>query len=419
MIRILPPTGQIKGSIAVGGSKSLSNRLLILSEVLGQSIRFKNLSDSEDTRALQKALSIIRTAPKNEQRTIDIGKAGTDMRFLTAFLALTEGDWLLTGSDRMKQRPIAQLVDALRHLGADIEYAEHKNYPPLKIKGRKITGGEITIKADVSSQFISALLLVAPAMERGLTLNLGGTVVSRPYIDMTLDVLRSAGIELISDDKFVRIEAKTNKAGWTKDLLMVESDWSSASYWYSICALGKNAVIKLRSFDKVSSQADSVLPEIYKSLGVETTFKDDFIELTNTTGKVKRFNYNFSNCPDLAQTVALSCFALGIPSDLRGLSTLKIKETDRIEALKAELLKMGAGVEAGNDFIRIEPAKQIPLNPETIIQTYDDHRMAMSFAPLCLVTASICIADPMVIGKSYPGFWHDLKSLGFSVNLQA
>lgn len=419
MIRLSPPSSQISGSISIGGSKSLSNRMLILSEILKQNVQFENLSDSEDTRILQNALELIRNASKQKQTTIDIGKAGTDMRFLTALLAITEGEWLLTGSDRMKQRPIAPLVDALIHLGADIQYTEQIGYPPVKIKGKRLDGGELTIKADVSSQFISALLLIAASMNKGLKIKLSGPVVSRPYIDMTLEVLRSANVLVGSDNDLLGVEplkmANTREA----KVLNIESDWSSASYWYSFCALSKNSRIKLQSFYKLSSQADSVLPEIYKNLGVKTQFEGNYIELTNVPLNASDFSYNFNNCPDLAQTLAVTCFGLGIPSLLNGLSTLKLKETDRIAALKTELENQGAKIEAGQDFIRIAPGMKLSDPQKTPINTYDDHRMAMSFAPLCLVQGPILISDPEVVSKSYPNFWNDLKSVGFSVNLQA
>ncbi|MBL7933762.1 MAG: 3-phosphoshikimate 1-carboxyvinyltransferase [Bacteroidia bacterium] len=418
MIRISPPEKQITGSVYIGGSKSLSNRLLVLSEVLKKPFRLANLSKSDDTKVLQKALDIIKSSDSLKQTVIDVGKAGTDMRFLTALLSVTKGLWILTGSERMKQRPIAPLVEALVDLGANIEYQESQGYPPLKIRGGTLKGGEITIKADVSSQFISALLLISPAMELGLRIKLDGLVISRPYIDMTIDILRSKNVSVHFESDQVTVDPFDFKNLPEVTDVAIESDWSSASYWYSICALSKNSKIRLHSFSTRSIQADSILPELYGNLGVETKIEKDCIELTSAAIRISDFSYNFSNCPDLAQTVAVTCVGLGITAQLYGLSTLKIKETDRILALKNELEKLGANIEAGSDFIRIAPGKKPSLDQEITIATYDDHRMAMSFAPFCL-KEPIRIANPEVVAKSYPRFWEDLKSLGFSVNLQA
>lgn len=430
MIKISAPAREVKATLRIAGSKSISNRWLILKEVLEQEIKFTNLSDSDDTLLLKKALKQIKTHNKAE---LDIGHAGTDMRFLTAFLATRQGEWTINGSARMKERPISQLVNALRNLGADITYLEKENYPPLKINGKPLTGGKIQIDSGVSSQFISALLLISPLLKEGLELDLIGKTVSTPYIRMTLELLSLAGIKTIQKEN--RISVLPSFPEKENRLVHIESDWSSASYWYSICALSQNASIALSNFDPKSVQADSVLPKIYEGLGVKTTFKEQSIQLQSTPVLEQHFEYDFTDCPDIAQTLAITCFGLGIKASLRGLSTLKIKETDRISALKNELEKAGAKVESGNDFIIIEESgiknqdaeknsearnkKREIRNKELRIKTYNDHRMAMSFAPLACRYSSLILENPEVVSKSYPRFWEDLKSVGFNVNLQA
>ena len=394
MIQIIAPRFPINCSINLSGSKSISNRLLLLKEILDLKIDLKNLSDSEDTNLLLKALRQIKVA---KNKSINIHNAGTDMRFLTALLAIKKGTWTITGSERMKKRPIGELVSALKSLGAEIEFLEKENYPPLEIKGKIILGGALKIDASQSSQFISALLLISPKLKNGLVLTLKNRIVSSPYIEMTAALLKKFNVPIskLKNTYTVnsRIKSKKIKA------IKIESDWSSASYWYSICALSKNAKIELNFLNKKSLQSDSILPQLYKILGVET----------------KSINYNFINCPDIAQTFAVTCFGLGICAKLNGLSTLKFKESDRIIALKTELEKMGAKLVITNNSIELKKSKPIPF--EGIIETYNDHRMAMSFSPLALVYNSIKIANPEVVSKSYPRFWKDLKSVGFSVNL--
>ena len=442
MIKLAAPTTPIKANIHLAGSKSISNRLLVLAEVLNLKLSLENCSDSEDTVLLQKAIAQVKN---KKQATVDVHHAGTDMRFLTALLAITEGEWIITGSERMKERPIGELVTALTSLGASISYLEKQNFPPLLIKGKKLKGGTIEIDSSVSSQFISALLLVAPAMEVGLNLILKGKTVSRPYIDMTIVLLKSVGINTMQEKTFISITpSSTSPPPFSisplPSYILVESDWSSASYWYSICALSGNASIELRTLTKKSSQADSILPDIYKELGVKTTFKENSIVLTSIKPILSEFNYDFTDCPDSAQTLAVTCFGLGIKTKLTGLSTLKVKETDRLVALKNELEKLGAEIEIGNDFLEVKgynievkgyklDVKRSKKNVSTNnpitnnlspnnVSTYNDHRMAMSFAPLALVFNELFIENPSVVGKSYPRFWEDLKSVGFNVNLQ-
>jgi 3-phosphoshikimate 1-carboxyvinyltransferase len=426
MIRLSAPKHSIRGSILLSGSKSISNRLLVLSHILEMPFDQQRLSDSEDTKLLQLALDKIKTALKNNtdsETVIDIGQAGTDMRFLTALLAVTKGKWFLTGTGRMKQRPIGSLVTALRELGANIDYAGETGFPPLRIEGQDLPGGEVNVPADISSQFISALLLISPIFERGLGLNLVGDPVSRPYIDMTISLLQSAGVSIEKHEHTILVSGlKTdglNSKENIQDPWLIESDWSSASYWYSICSLTENAELELSYLSERSLQSDSILPVLYRELGVNTVFRQNSILLSKQKTNASRFEFDFRDCPDLAQTIAVTCFGLGIGARLNGLSTLKIKETDRLQALKTELEKLGARVTIGNDFLTIEPSREKHLEQSAqTVSTYHDHRMAMSFAPLALVTGSILIEDQKVVQKSYPRFWDDLKSVGFDVHLQ-
>ena len=410
MIQIIAPRFPINCSINLSGSKSISNRLLLLKEILNLKIDLKNLSDSEDTKLLLKALRQIKEA---KNKSINIHNAGTDMRFLTALLAIKKGTWTITGSERMKKRPIGELVSALKSLGAEIEFLEKENYPPLEIKGKIILGGTLKIDASQSSQFISALLLISPKLKNGLVLTLKNRIVSSPYIEMTAALLKKFNVPISKLKNTYTVNSRT-KSNQIK-AIKIESDWSSASYWYSICALSKNAKIELNFLNKKSLQSDSILPELYKILGVKTKYKKNSIIISRKKLETKSINYNFINCPDIAQTFAVTCFGLGICAKLTGLSTLKFKESDRIIALKTELEKMGAKLVITNNSIELKKSKPIPF--EGVIETYNDHRMAMSFSPLALVYNSIKIANPEVVSKSYPRFWKDLKSVGFSVNL--
>lgn len=420
MIRISAPSHPIKASLHLSGSKSLSNRFLVLNEVLKLGDDFQNLSDSEDTQLLQKALSQIKS---KTNPVIDIHHAGSDMRFLTALLSVTEGEWTLTGSDRMKQRPIGELVNALKILGADIDYLEKENFPPLLIKGKKLKGGTIEIDSSVSSQFISALLLISPVFENGLALTLKGKTVSMPYIEMTIALLNSYGISIKQHENLITVGPSSTLR--SSSSIKIESDWSSASYWYGICALSKSTEMELSFLNEKSLQADSVLPELYKELGVKTTFNENSITLNSVDLLRTEFNYDFTNCPDIAQTLAVTCFGLGLKAKLTGLSTLKVKETDRIVALKNELEKLGAKIKITSESLELEASGNKKENgslktdlSEQIISTYNDHRMAMSFAPLALRFDKIEIENPSVVTKSYPAFWEDLKSVGFNVNSQ-
>ena len=402
-IRLEYPSSYTEGEIAITGSKSESNRLLIL-QALFPKIIIKNISNSDDSKITENAL-------KSTDSIIDIHHAGTAMRFLTAYFSTQPGrEIILTGSQRMQERPIKLLVNALKDLGAEISYDKKEGYPPLKIIGKKIIKSKVALQANISSQYISALMLIAPSLEDGLTIKLTGQLTSVPYIKMTQTILDELGFETTFEKNKIqissakRIEPKT----WT-----IESDWSSASYFYSILALSRQGNICLSSYKKESNQGDSALSEIYKSLGVVTSFNRGMINLT----KVKDFNFtesiniNLINTPDLAQTIAVSCLGLGIGCKLSGLHTLKIKETDRLRALKIEMEKLGAKVDITSDSLELYPNAK--LKKDIAINTFNDHRMAMAFAPLAL-KAPIIINDSEVVSKSYPAFWDDLKRINFS-----
>jgi len=390
----------VSGNIQITGSKSETNRLLVLQQFY-KNLNIKNISNSDDSVLMQKALA----STSNE---INIGPAGTAMRFLTAYFAVKENsEIVLTGSGRMKDRPIKILVDALRSLGADIDYVEKEGYPPLKITGKKLVKDFVEIDGNVSSQYISSLLLIAPTLQNGLKLKFKGEITSVPYIKMTLALLAELGIELSWDDDSISIKPKPSIDAKT---VVVESDWSSASYFYSFVALSPNAEITLSSYKKNSLQGDSVLAEIYKDLGVETTFGEHSVTLKNTgnLNPSKLMSLNLIGAPDIAQTIAVTCFGLGIECYLTGLHTLKIKETDRLVALKSEIEKLGGEVEITNETLHLKSSTTI--NQNISISTYDDHRMAMAFAPLA-IKVPIQIEDENVVSKSYPTFWKDLAKI--------
>ena len=393
--------------LIITGSKSESNRCLLL-KALFDDLTIENLSNSDDTELMKNALS-------SDHSLIDIHHAGTAMRFLTAYFATQKGrEIILTGSSRMKERPIRILVDALRNLGAKIEYSENEGFPPLKIQGQEFFKSEVFLKANVSSQYISALLLIAPSLKNGLNLHLDGKITSIPYIKMTLALLNEVGI---------RTSFKSNKIkvfpyeGHNSKTLIVESDWSSASYFYSIVSLSSvGTKINISSYKENSLQGDAILSEIYKNLGVSSEFNNSVLTIEKISDDLpKSLDIDLSNTPDIAQTLAVSCLGLQINCNLTGLHTLKIKETDRLLALKNEIKKLGTNIEISNNSLGINSPKPLLKNVE--IKTYNDHRMAMSFAPLMLRT-DICINDANVVSKSYPNFWNDLEKLGLSLTVQ-
>ena len=390
----------LPNEIQITGSKSESNRLLILQKLFGN-IEIKNISNSQDTKLLQKALN-------SDEKIIDIHHAGTAMRFLTSFFAVQEGvEKILTGSERMKKRPIKPLVEALIELGADIEYLENEGFPPLKIKGKKLEKNFVEIPADISSQFITSLILVGGKLENGLTINLLGEITSKPYIEMTLKLLSEiSGKSIILKDKTIQIpNIKTQKTVFT-----VESDWSSASYFYSFSALDRQK-ITLKNFNKNSLQGDSRITEIYSQFfGINTIFNENQQEITLIPKKnfslPQSIQLNMNGCPDIAQTICVTAAALKIPFEIGGLATLKIKETDRLSALQNELKKIGCETEITDNSIK----SVLYTNPEKNISiaTYGDHRMAMAFAPYSLIQ-EIEIQNPEVVEKSFPDFWEFIK----------
>jgi len=392
------------------GSKSISNRLLMIRAIAGQDMQIDHLSDADDTHLLQ---TILQNMHGKNEGSIDVGHAGTDMRFLTAYLACTPGHWQLTGSDRMKQRPIGELVNALRQLGAEISYQGQEGYPPLLIRGKDLPGGTVQVDGGISSQFITALLLVAPLFEHGLQLHISGAVVSRPYIDMTVYFMRGMDIHVEYGPTTITVHPGIYNC---PEEIFNESDWSAASYWYSIAALSDQCDIRLRYLFDNSPQGDAVLPEVYRFLGVATQLEDGYIRLINSGERVSNFNYDFTDCPDIAQTVAVTCACLGIPARLEGLKTLRIKETDRILALQNELKKLGTLVMIHDDVIELHPTQLLETPGDKRIATYKDHRMAMSFAPASITHTGIIIEDASVVSKSYPGFWEDLKRAAFQMN---
>ncbi|MFN7675910.1 3-phosphoshikimate 1-carboxyvinyltransferase [Flavobacterium sp.] len=409
--------------LQITGSKSETNRLLLL-QALYPNLTLENTSISDDSEVMIKALDhnfhtelveVSQPATRNPQ-IINVHHAGTAMRFLTAYFAIQENrEVILTGSSRMKERPIKILVDALRKLGAEISYEENEGFPPIKIKGKKLLQNKVSLPANVSSQYISALLLIAPKLENGLELTLEGEITSVPYIKMTLALLNEIGVKTSFADNNIVVKPQT--INYKPQIISVESDWSSASYFYSIIALSEiGTEITLSSYKKNSLQGDSALVEIYKNFGVETVFNNN---QSITISKINVHNsfpfgegWDGANSPDIAQTIAITCFGLGMDCHLSGLHTLKIKETDRLEALKTELSKLGATISVTNDSLTLVSGS--PPLEGLGVATYQDHRMAMAFAPLAL-KVPIIIEDAEVVSKSYPKFWEDLQSIGFTI----
>lgn len=392
-------TNTVNLEINLPSSKSISNRALILNALAYSPYEVKNVSDCDDTRVMIKALD-------SNDNTFDIGAAGTSMRFLTAFLSKTVGEWIITGSERMKQRPIKLLVDALNSLGARIEYVENEGFPPLRIFGSAMMGGEIRLNGGVSSQYISALMMIAPYMQNGLKILLEGNVISVPYIRMTMSMMKEYGVNVTFENNIIDIQPQQyNPIEYT-----VESDWSAASYWYEVLSLVGNGQIFLKGLYKNSTQGDSKVAELFTQLGVETEYQPNGVLLSATGNYCTEFQYDFIDQPDLAQTFAVTCCMLHIPFHFKGVQSLKIKETNRVAALIAELAKLG--------YTLFEPAEgELAWKNESCeaandirIKTYEDHRMAMAFAPAALKTA-LTIEEAQVVSKSYPAFWDDFEKI--------
>ena len=397
-------SAKIIEKIVISGSKSESNRLLILQELFPE-ISIENLSDSDDSIHLQHALS-------TKASIIDIGHAGTAMRFLVGYFASKQNsEVILTGSERMQQRPIGILVEALRDLGADISYEENEGYPPVRIKGKAITKNNVQINGNVSSQYISSLILMGTHLAKGVTIELMGKITSIPYINMTLSLLNQLGISTHFEGNIIQVlPAKQLQ----KQTVVVESDWSSASYFYAVAAFSEvGSEIQLSAYKKESLQGDSCLAEIYTHFGVETVFDQNTITLKKVSAsEAGLLTLDLKNAPDIAQTIAVTCFGLGVTCHLTGLHTLKIKETDRLEALETELKKLGAAISITNESLSLSTSEV--MHDNIAIKTYNDHRMAMAFAPLAF-KVPIAILDAEVVSKSYQKFWKDIQQIGIQI----
>ena len=409
-IQLSHPTKNVKGTVQLTGSKSESNRALIIQAIGEGAVRIENLSEADDTVLLTNAIAKARQAD-HTQTTIDIGPAGTAMRFMTSYLNLLKGDFILTGTERMQQRPIGILVDALKEIGADIHYQKKAGFPPLRIEGKLFQGKDtVKIKGNVSSQYISSLLLVASALPKGLTLEIEGELTSRPYVTMTLNMLAETGIQHSWQGN--KIQILPQKAQETT--LYIEPDWSAASYWYAIVALSQQGEIRLPGLKKNSLQGDIAIAEIMQHFGVETVFEYKGILLKKTGIQSDKTLFDFKECPDLAQTIVVVAAALKRNVSFTGLETLKIKETDRIAALKNEIAKFGAVLTEDNAVYHLN-SDHVADPGKISIATYEDHRMAMAFAPLALVFDAIDIEEPQVVEKSYPMYWEHLQQQGFVI----
>ena len=403
-IRITPPSC-IHATIGLPSSKSISNRALIINALGNGEHSLENLSDCDDTQVMIRALQ----AQPGE--TIDIMAAGTAMRFLTAYLSVTSGDRIITGTQRMQQRPIQVLVNALRQLGANIRYVANEGFPPLRIQGTTLTENHISLPGNVSSQYISALLMIGPSLANGLKITLTGEIISRPYINLTLQLMKDFGAQATwTSDHELSVEPQP----YHSIPFYVESDWSAASYWYQIASLSSEATITLPGLFKDSYQGDSQVANIFRLLGVETEYGDKRVTLYKSGTPVERLDYNFINQPDLAQTFVVTCSLLNIPFRFSGLQSLKIKETDRMAALICEMKKLGFVLQESEGSILSWEGERCERSGEAI-DTYEDHRMAMAFAPACLVLDDVCINNPQVVTKSYPGYWNDLQTAGFII----
>lgn len=401
---ITVPSGLHQETIQLPASKSISNRVLILNALSYSPYDIRNLSECDDTEVMVAALN-------SNGNHFDIKAAGTAMRFLTAFLSKVVGEWTITGTERMRNRPIKLLVDALTSLGARIEYVEKEGYPPLRIFGSALQGGEIALNGGISSQYISALLMVAPLMENGLTLHLVGEIISRPYIHITLELMKRFGVSSSWEGNTIRVAPQE----YTPGPFTVESDWSAASYWYTIACLS-GCPMSLSGLYKDSLQGDAAGAKLFRQLGVETEFTNEGVRLVPGGERCKELVYDFVNEPDLAQTFAVASVLLNTPFHFTGLQSLKIKETDRIAALIAELKKLGYGLRETEGHGLQWDGERCEAERKPVIATYEDHRMAMAFAPAALVIPEgISIAEPNVVSKSYPRFWEDLRTVGFEI----
>lgn len=404
---------KICGDINLPSSKSISNRALIIWALTEGKILPENLSDCDDTQVMINALN-------TDNEVVDIKAAGTSMRFLTAYLSVTPGTHIITGTERMKHRPIGILVDALRYLGADIEYMEEEGFPPLKITGRKLYSRPVAIPGNVSSQFITALMLIAPTLDEPLSIQLLGDVVSKPYIDLTRSVMNQFG----ADVEWTDVDTITVNAGkYVPRKFVIENDWSAASYWYEMLAMcnSYDSEVNFSGLNDGSRQGDSVVRYMFSLLGVKTAFTTDketgiqTMTITRHNRLLPRLEYDFSSQPDQVQAFVVCCAALGIQFKFTGISTLKLKETDRIKAMKTEMLKLGIVLTEEDENTIVWDGTRTEADEHIVIDTYDDHRMAMAFAPLSIIYPGITINNPEVVSKSYPSYWEDLEKAGFKI----
>ena len=404
MIKISAKSKTIFGSINLEASKSISNRLLIMRELCDNKFNIENLSNAKDTRILTKILNDFKS-----QKDIDCEDAGTALRFLLAFLATKDGNWVVSGSKRMHERPIKPLIDCLLELGTEIKYLNKNGFPPIEIKGGELKSEKLIIKGNISSQFISALLMIAPKLENGIHLEIVSKVLSKPYIKMTLELMSEFGINYSWKNNLIKIE----KQSYIGKKMMVENDWSAASFWYSFVALSKTGKIEIPKLNKSSIQGDSILSEIFSNLGVKTSFKKNSIILSRNSKLVKELNLDLSNYPDLGLPLIVTCGGLGIKAHLKGLKNLQIKESKRLEVIQKELKKFNINTQIDNSSISIKENQKIE-QPNSIIDCHNDHRISMSIAPLSMKINSISFENKNVVNKSYPDFWKDLEIAGIS-----
>lgn len=398
---------EVRGVIALPASKSIANRLLVINALAANAITINNLSQANDTRLLHSILGELSFNTTSEVE-IDCHDAGTVMRFLTAFFAITKGKWLLKGTERMHQRPIGILVEKLKELGTDIEYLQTEGYPPLLINGRQLKGGEISIDAGVSSQYISALMMIAPYLKNGLALKLEGKITSKPYISLTAGLMQQCGVQVVFMGNVVTIP----EGKYRPTKITVESDWSAASYWYAIAAVANRAEIQLNGLLPDSLQGDSVIARLMEEFGVTTTFTNNGVLIRNGGTVTNHFEHDFTDCPDLGPTFIALCGAMGIPARFYGLESLAIKESDRTAALATELEKVGVVFEQNGEYWQLIPNKEALNSSKTIeFDTYNDHRLAMALSVFSIVLSEIKINNPQVIIKSYPTFWDDFMRI--------
>jgi len=411
MLIIRAATTKLQGEVSLPASKSICNRVLVIRSLSGDSFDVKNISTANDSQNLLENLEKLKDK-SSKIKKLDVGPAGTNMRFLMSVLVVIDGEYVLQGSERMHQRPVKELVKALRALGADIEYTGEDGFPPLKVKNGDMTGGHVEMNAEVSSQFISSLMMIGPVLPRGLKIKLNGEVVSRPYIDMTARIMKSCGARVSWQENLVTIEP----GGYHREEdFFVEADWSAASYWYAMASLSSSSNLVLNGLQHESLQGDSVLKDWFREFGIVTEFSDNQARiLKKSNPAIKAFEKDLKNNPDLAQTFIVLLSALEVKGRLSGLETLRIKETDRIEAMKIEMAKFGVELFTENDVVTIPAVR--PAFSDTRIETWHDHRMAMAMSLLSYRITPLYIEDEGVVAKSYPGFWDDLKTLGFQID---